>query len=194
MSSAMAVAQVLNIPTPSEDTMVARYKTTDSVKQPGYKMYAGQDTEDGAYPEDAVALIQKYWDVSAELKQYGTQNPDGSRSVSIQDSQDALGDLEAALARNQAVMVTVDSDTIWTATNPSEDGAADNIPNYIDSNHAVVVIAVDLRKGQVILNDSGPAEAVGKGEKVPIGAFMRAWQINAYEMATVKANNPPSDV
>ena len=44
---------------------------------------------------------------------------------------------------------------------------------------------MNLPKGQVILNDSGPA--FGKGEVVPIGAFMQAWQTNAYDLAIVKA-------
>ena len=116
MSSAMAIAQALKIPTPSEETMVARARTTDSVRQPGYKMYSGEDTEDGAYGDDAVVLMETYWPVTAEETKYGTRDENGElSSFTIQDTDNALSDLKAALASGYGATVGVDSNTIWTA-------------------------------------------------------------------------------
>ena len=83
--------------------------------------------------------------------------------------------LQAALARGKAVMVGVNSETIWSAV----PDVGPNTPNYFDSNHMLVVIAVDLKTGKVYLNDSGPDANQGdpetQGMEVPIGAFMNGW-------------------
>ena len=45
------------------------------------------------------------------------------------------------------------------------------------------MIAVDLPKGLVYMNDSGPE--FGQDMAVPIGNFLTAWQSNSFELTIV---------
>ncbi|MGI9126287.1 MAG: hypothetical protein ACR2JM_16290, partial [Mycobacterium sp.] len=138
---------------------------------------------------DAGALLEKFWNVTAELKTYGTENAEGTLSSTEQDGQNALSDLQAALAKNGAATAVVNAETIWNAARPPDSPPAAT-PNYADPNHAVSVVKVDLNSGMVYLNDSGPA--YGQGERVPLGAFMSAWQGSGYKLTIVKKKEDAS--
>lgn len=182
MASAMAVAQVTGEPTPAEALMVEIAKTSDSVETPGQKMYLDENIEDGVAEADAVVLMETNFGVKATLTKYNTVDDDGNvTAATLVDGQRALSDAEAALQQGKAIIAFVNSSVIWNAAHGME---ASGTPNYFNSDHAVVVIAVDLKKGLVYLNDSGPE--FGQGMAVPIGAFMNAWQSNDYETIVVE--------
>ena len=184
MAAAMAVGQVTGT-LPTESQMVALAKATDSVVYPGKKMYLHENIEDGVNINDADVLMQKNFGVTAVTTRYGTYDASGRTitAATASDGQRALSDLEAALASGKATMATVNSTVIWTA---ASDYSPSGTPNYVDLDHELVVIRVDLSNGQVYLNDSGTAN--GSGMKVPLGAFMNAWQSNDYELTIVSAN------
>jgi hypothetical protein len=83
-------------------------------------------------------------------------------------------------------MLGVNCNALWTAA----DLRASDTPSYTESNHLVAVIEVDAKAGMVYLNDSGPAE--GAGMKVPIGAFLSAWQGDYKLYVVSKAAQPPA--
>jgi hypothetical protein len=178
MATEMAVAQVTGIQE-SEDFMVGLAKATDSVVYPGYKMYLKEDVDAGANVLDMVALMNsESWGVSAKTYSYGTPG-----AATAADGQEALSDLEVALAEGKAVMAGVNADAIWTAASAS---VTSGTPNYTSIDHQLVVIFVDLPMGQVYLNDSGVS--YGQGMKVPLGAFLSAWQGRNYQMTVVEAS------
>ena len=167
--------------------MVALAKRTDSVHNPGSKMYLDQNIEDGVAVEDAVVLINKVFGIPAYTKKYpGTPDEDGDNIPgSLKDEQLALSDMEAALARGYATMVTVNSSILWpSAVNQTETGT----PNYSTAQHEAVVIFVDLPNSRVYLNDSGVE--FGLAMEVPLGAFLNAWQTGGYELTIVGQADP----
>jgi hypothetical protein len=171
MAGAMAVRQVLEVPAPSEAVMVQLAKDTDSVYSPGSKMYLNENTGEGIANDDMVELITSEFGVTVVTTHYGKTRADGQRALS------ALG---AALAEGKAAMVGLNAPTIWSAADLPNSGT----PSYTASNHMLVVIRVDAKAGMVYLNDSGPKE--GGGMKVPLGAFMSAWQ-GDYKLYVVSA-------
>lgn len=94
--------------------------------------------------------------------------------------QQALRDVQAELAAGKAVIAGVNAQIIWQSVEAQENSGT---PNYSDPDHALVVIAVDLPNYLVYCNDSGAG--FGKAMKVPIGAFMTAWQFDNYEYTVV---------
>ncbi|HWS93617.1 MAG TPA: hypothetical protein VN306_14365, partial [Mycobacterium sp.] len=83
--------------------------------------------------------------------------------------------LEQDLAHGRKVIVAVNAELIWGE--PVEDKTKDGQP---ESNHAVVVTAVDTAAGIVHLNDSGSED--GRDEQVPIDIFSRSWASGDDEM------------
>jgi hypothetical protein len=188
MATAMAIAQVTGVE-PTEDEMVTLAKTTASVVIPGRRMYLDEDIANGVAVKDAVQLMNTNtaWGVTATTQRYGTYDENGNRitGATAADSQIALSDLEAALAAGNATMVTVDANITWSTQAAYQSPAT---PNYNPALHEAVVTAVDLAKGIVYFNDSGPG--YGKDMAVPIGAFLNGWQTNDYELTIVSANPP----
>jgi hypothetical protein len=58
------------------------------------------------------------------------------------------------------------------------------------ADHQVVITGIDFDQRFVYLNDSGFAEQ-GKNLKVPLDAFMKAWQTDSYE--TIIAELKPAE-
>jgi hypothetical protein len=197
LATAMAIGQATHSTSPTEDEMSRWAETTDSVFFPGQKMYLGDFSQSGVSTVDAVALANQYFDVTAVLKTYGGGNvyaPGQTATATAADGRQALGDLEAALARGDAAMVVYPVAVVWSTFGLSPR------PNnsYTFPDHAAVVTQVDLTNGWVYVNDSSAVSPfdrnvfVGQGLAIPIGAFLNGWQTSNYMLTTFTAKQPAS--
>lgn len=172
MSTAMVIGQLTGT-SPDEDEIVAEAVATDSVANPGQKMYQGLQSQDGVDVKDAVALLDRHG-ISATLTTYGKS-----------EGNLALRAVAFALDEKKAVSVGLHGGTVWAAV--------DNEPLPVGvsaADHQVVITGIDFTERVVYLNDSGFAEQ-GKNMKVPLDAFMKAWQTDDYE--TIIAELKPAN-
>lgn len=185
MAMAMAVRQVTGGEIwLTQDDVVTLAKRTNSVANPGAKMYLNEFIQNGVAVKDAVQLMNtEEWGVTATTERYGKYSADGTTvsAATAEDGQRALRDLEVALAWGYGAMVTVNAQIVWNAASGRN---VSGTPNYTGGTHEAVVIYVDYKKGWVYLNDSGVS--YGQGMRVPLGAFMNGWQSNDYELTTVQ--------
>ena len=172
MSTAMVIGQLTG-ETPTEEDIVAEAVATDSVANPGQKMYQGLQSQDGVDVKDALKMLENHG-ITATLTEY--DKSEGNL---------ALRAVAFALDEKKAVSVGLHGGTIWAAVEneplPAGVSAAD---------HQVVVTGIDFDERFVYLNDSGFAEQ-GKNLKVPLDAFMKAWQTDSYE--TIIAYKEPAE-
>ncbi|ODQ84700.1 hypothetical protein BHQ17_26260, partial [Mycolicibacterium holsaticum] len=191
-ASAAAVGQATQSTPPTEEYMVMLAKTTDSVATPGQKMYLHENIEEGVAGQDAAVLMEKYFDVTATYKRYGTYDDNGQRitAATVEEGQEAFRELQAALAEGKAVVVAYPVAVVWTAVTDFVPGPKDK---YTEADHAAVVTQVDMKRGIVYVNDSSmtnKGKNVGQGKALPIGVFMSGWQAADYEMTIVAAKTP----
>ncbi len=157
-AAASAVLQATKtLPTSTtEQTWVDWAKTTDSVKTPGAKMYLDANIEEGVATEDAVALINEHFDVTATYREYDKTQEAG---------EEALRDLQAALAEGKATMVAYPVSIVWTAVTDFKPTPKDS---YFVADHAAVVTQVDLKKRAGVrqrqLDDEREPERGGAGQ------------------------------
>jgi hypothetical protein len=172
MSTAMVIGQLTGT-TPTEEEAVAEAVATDSVANPGQKMYQGLQSQDGVDVKDAVKLMDMHG-IDATLTSYAkTEGNLALRAVAF------------ALDEKKAVSVGLHGGTIWAAV--------ENTPLPVGvsaADHQVVITGIDFDQRFVYLNDSGFAEQ-GKNLKVPLDAFMKAWQTDDYE--TIIAELRPTE-
>lgn len=172
MSSAMIINQLKNTPEiPDEEAIILKAQELESVVNPGNPMYV-DTTQDGVNIKDAVKLLDAYG-VAATVTEYDkTEGNLALRAVAF------------ALEEKKAVSVGLHGETIWSAVEnrPMPTGA-----NAAD--HQVVVTGIDFDERVVYLNDSGFAEQ-GKNMKVPLDAFMKAWQTDDYETIIAELKQP----
>lgn len=172
MSSAMIINQLKNTPEiPDEEAIILKAQELESVVNPGNPMYV-DTTQDGVNIKDAVKLLDAYG-VAATVTEYDkTEGNLALRAVAF------------ALEDKKAVSVGLHGETIWSAVEnrPMPTGA-----NAAD--HQVVVTGIDFDERVVYLNDSGFAEQ-GKNMKVPLDAFMKAWQTDDYETIIAELKQP----
>jgi hypothetical protein len=172
MSTAMVIGQLTGT-SPTEEEIVAEAVATDSVANPGQKMYQGLQSQDGVDVKDAVKLLENHG-ITATLTEY--DKSEGNL---------ALRAMALALDEKKAVSVGLHGGTIWAAV--------ENKPLPVGvsaSDHQVVVTGVDFDERVVYVNDSGFAEE-GQNMKVPLDAFMKAWQTDDYE--TIIAELTPAE-
>ena len=199
MAGAMAIGQVLGSldKKPSEEEIVGYAKVTNSTVVVGRKMYLDEYIQEGVFMPDLAAMLKMYYPVDTKNVRYTTKVQIDGKTVevaTIADGQRALNDLKFELAKGNAPIVFVNSQSIWTAVGEEEEVTK---PDYVSPNHFVVVIGIDVKDGTVYLNDSGPGwqglkEEDGslkypKGLAVPLAAFMTAWQSNLYDVTVVSA-------
>ncbi|TGD89872.1 hypothetical protein BayCH28_04610 [Mycolicibacterium sp. CH28] len=181
-AASAALQATKQLPTATtEQTWVDWAKTNDSVVTPGAKMYLDANIEEGVATEDAVALINKYFDVTATYRQYDKTQEGG---------EEALRDLQAALAEGKATMVAYPVAIVWTAVTDFKPEPKDS---YFVSDHAAVVTQVDMKNGLVYVNDSSmqnAGQSVGQAKALPIGVFLSGWQASGYDLTIVSANAP----
>jgi hypothetical protein len=172
MSTAMVIGQLTGT-SPTEEEIVEEAVATDSVANPGQKMYQGLQSQDGVDVKDALKLLENHG-ITATLTSYDkTEGNLALRAVAF------------ALDEKKAVSVGLHGQTVWAAVEntPMPEGA-----NAAD--HQVVVTGIDFDERVVYLNDSGFAEQ-GRNMKVPLDAFMKAWQTDDYE--TIIAYKEPAE-
>lgn len=158
-------------------------KTTDSIETPGDKMYLDANTNEGVSTVDAIALMETHYNVAAERKLYDPTQAGG---------QQALLDLQAALAEGKAAMVSYPVAIVWTGAGIGFTPQPDT--SYTQADHAAVVTEVDMKKGLVYVNDSSmtddKSQPAGKAKAIPIGVFMAGWQVADYDLTIVAALAP----
>ncbi len=98
----------------------------------------------------------------------------------------ALDAMTAALSQNQGVIVAVASNVIWNAYTRKyfNETRRQPRPGGVTSDHAVVVLSVDMTKGVVYINDS--ALENGQGFPIPLDEFKKAWQYSSYSLITAE--------
>ncbi|TGD85483.1 hypothetical protein BayCH28_20865 [Mycolicibacterium sp. CH28] len=184
MSSAMAAAQVTNTLTEDEDTVVAWAKELDSIVSPGRKMFLSERLEMGAWPKDAVRLLEQHWAVTAVNTTYATYDANGKRiaGATAADGQRALNDLDAALAQGSAITVGINNNALYSSVPGWKPGSAN--PNFTTYNHQIQVLRVDVANGKVWVNDSALPSG---GTEFSLSAFMKSWQASDYDLTVVSA-------
>lgn len=165
----------------AEEAIVEQAKETPSVVDPSKPMYLGDDSENGVRYKDAAELIEIRGNV-AYLRSFPE---DEDKDSTYDDGLEALDYVSKLLLGGNGVMVGVNNDTIWDATEKEGTPGADRIT----SNHGVVVIAVDTHNGKVYIND--PGVTGGMGLAVPLGAFMWAWESSNF--LTLAVINPAAE-
>ena len=177
-SAAMIVGQLKGLESmPTEVEIAGKAMAEVSVVNPPETMYKGLTTDDRVDVKDAIALLDKYYGITASVTKYDKTEGDL-----------ALRALALALQDKKAVSVGLQGGTIWSAVegNPA--------PGVSSADHQVVVIGVDFDARVVHLNDSGFHENgndAGRNLKVSLDTFMSAWQTDNYEtvIATIKQPN-----
>lgn len=111
--------------------------------RPGDKMYLDANTDIGVATEDAIALMEQHYNVTATRTLYDATQAGG---------QVALRDLQAALAEGKAAMIAYPVAIVWTGAGVGFVPQADT--SYTQADHAAVVTEVDLANGLVYVNDS----------------------------------------
>jgi hypothetical protein len=147
-------------------------------------MYLDANIAEGVATEDAVALMNKYYDVTATYRTY---------EQTQQAGEEALCDLQAALAEGNAAMVTYPVAIVWTGADVGFTPGPTN--SYFRADHAAVVTEVDMEEGVVYVNDSSmteDGESVGFGHPIPFGVFMAGWQVANYTLTIVAPKAPAS--
>lgn len=182
MSVAMITGQLRGVrPTDqTEQDIIAEASRTRSVVDPSRMMWYSS-TQLGVYYRDGEQLLKNHG-FDTEYRTYGPER--GSTSdAGIQ----ALTDLSRDLAAGHGVLVATNPRSLWHAEQTSVEGG-----NIFVQNHAIVVLAYDVSRGIVYINDSGyKTDKVGQGAAVTIGAFMWAWQTSGY--ITVVAKKPEQE-
>ncbi|AQA04394.1 hypothetical protein BVC93_20420 [Mycobacterium sp. MS1601] len=158
MAAADVIGQITGT-APDEEEIIEFAKHTPSVTVSDDMIYDQTDDEDD--PNGGTI----FGDLPIVLAHYGVaaHYVDGANLHSI----------EHALDRGAAVIVSLNSESIWDV-----DG------DRTVSDHAVVVTGVDTDAGIVHLNDSGTAD--GADEQVSIELFDAAWGTSGYEMVVTR--------
>lgn len=109
------------------------------------------------------------WDIDDLLAYFGIH---GLATDTAHQSQTGvatgLDALTYDLAGGHKVIVTLNAEEIWGQ--PVQERTANGQPA---ADHAVVVTGVDLARGIVYLNDSGPT--TGRAEQIPLNTFLQSW-------------------
>jgi hypothetical protein len=184
MASAMAAAQVTETETVDQDVIIDWAKELDSVVLPGRKMFLSELIDMGAWPKDAVVLMEKHYSVTAVNTTYGTYDANGNRisAATPEDGQRALNDMDAALAQGKAITVGINNNALYSSRAGWK--ASSSNPDFTSYNHQIQVIKVDLTTGTVWVNDSA-LEAGGLA--FSLSAFMKSWQVSDYDLTVVSA-------
>jgi len=181
MATAAVIAQLTGNGMPVDMNALARdvvklaSTTISGIRPGGVPMY---QEPSGTYSADVVTLLNMYKlnaDYVTYLKNDGNQ---------------ALVGLTTALSQGQGVIVSVHNNTVYNAYVNTYFGDYMRgkllFPNETEpvSNHAVVVLGVDMTKKVVYLNDS--AWQKGQGMPIPLDTFMKAWQYSGYGTVTAE--------
>ncbi|MFV9633045.1 hypothetical protein [Mycobacterium neumannii] len=172
MATAAVVGQLTGT-MPTEVDIARIAGETPSVVNPERAMYLGLHTEDRVHIKDAIALLDTEYGITATLTSY--EKTEGNL---------ALRALAFALEDpKKAVMVGVQGATVWNAVE------GEPLPGIESADHQVAVTGIDFDERVVYLSDSAFPDQ-GRKLKVPLDAFMRAWQTDNYETVVAQLKQP----
>lgn len=158
MAAADVIGQMTGV-APDEEAIVEFAKNTPSVAEPGDMIYDQTDDDDdpnGGTIFDDLPIVLSHYGVEA-------RHVEGA----------SLHSIEQVLGRGGAVIVDLNSESIWDV-----DG------DRTIADHAVVVTGIDTAVGVVHLNDSGTAD--GADEQVPVEVFEAAWNTSGNQMVATR--------
>jgi hypothetical protein len=166
---------------PGQEEIIDQASSTPSDVVKGETIYEpqGENPASGyhwaVYYVDAVKLLELNG-IEADYTQYTKGQ-----------GQLALDQMTAALGAGQGVIVGVNNNILYNGYANVLDLPRNLYPvgnGIVQSNHAVIVLSVDLTKNVVYLNDS--ALKNGQGFAVPLDEFMKAWQTGGYTTVTAQ--------
>lgn len=177
MSSAGIIGQLTGVMPTQQEILELAWSTPSDV-YPGQAVFEG----DGDVPG-------KHWGTNSVdvLKLLNLKNIDADATTFLKSQgQLALETMTAALADNQGVLVSVNSDLVYKAFENTyvTPEAYRRPPGTLTSNHMVIVLSVNTTKNVVYLNDS--ASTAGQGMPVPLDKFLDAWQTGGHNLITAQ--------
>ena len=194
MSTAMVIGQLTG-KMPSQAAIVAEAERTPSVF-PNYKSYL--DEVEG--PNGLVTSVQRtrngmiYKQVNDEYVYYADSlqilynHNITATATYYTDAQSAraLTDLEAALHENDSVIVSINS---WVRNAMIWKPGAFTGGNS-NANHAVTVLAVNVTKREVYINDTALDQVKGNYLTLSYDDFLKAWKPGRYTLITASLADP----
>lgn len=152
--------------------------STPSGKYPNEKIFEPNGGTDGLHWGTASADAVKLLNMNG-------MNADWTTYLKSQGDV-AMDAMTTALSQNQGVIVSVASNVIWNAYTRRyfNETRLEPGPNGPQSDHAVVVLSVDMTKRIVYINDS--ALRNGQGFPIPLDEFTKAWQYSDYSLITAE--------
>jgi hypothetical protein len=177
MSTAMVIGQLTGT-MPSQQTIVAEAEETPSASddRTGTYVKAGtqrtrngmvyqSDQDEYVYYSDALQILYNH-KITATATYY--TNDQSDRAVS------------AALERGDSVIVSINSEIRNDAISPRGSYTG----GIVTANHAVTVLAVNVTKGLVYINDTALSQSGGNPLEMKLDDFVKAWQPGQYTLIT----------
>jgi hypothetical protein len=171
-SSLMAAAMVISALTGQTVTaqdIINEATTTNSVAQPGRKMYLGTDTNDWVWATDSVQLMETHG-LKLSTVYY-------SRS----QQQRAWNGLLAALNEGKSVIVSISG-----KVRSSQEG----VTAVWETEHQAVLLGINVTKNLVYLNDGAYPGGGGQNMTMSIDDFLDAWQAGRYTAVFAELASP----
>jgi hypothetical protein len=156
MAAAMVISALKGQTVTAQD-IISEAISTDSIAQPGRKMYLGTDTFDWVWASDAVQLLENHGIKVTTVYYTKTQG------------QRALDGVEAALRQGKSVIVGINGTVISAREGNTETWTTE---------HQAVLLGINVTKNLVYLNDG--ANPQGRNLTMSFEDFMDAWQDSRY--------------
>lgn len=158
MAAAMVISQLTGQTVTAQD-IITEATTTNSVAQPGRKMYLGTSTNDWVWALDSVQLMETHG-LKVSTVYY-----------SKSQQQRAWNGLLAALTDGKSVIVSISGDVR---------SAIDGNTAVWNTEHQAVLLGINISKNLVYLNDGAYPGGGGQNLTMSIDDFLDAWQAGRY--------------
>ncbi|MCV7020697.1 C39 family peptidase [Mycolicibacterium aichiense] len=158
MAAAMVISKLTGQTVTAQD-IIAEATSTDSVAQPGRKMYLGTATNDWVWALDSVQLMETHG-LKVSTVYY-----------SKSQQQRAWNGLLAGLSDGKSVIVSISGDVR---------SAIDGNTAVWNTEHQAVLLGINISKNLVYLNDGAYPGGGGQNLTMSIDDFLDAWQAGRY--------------
>jgi hypothetical protein len=158
MAAAMVISALTGQTVTAQD-IIAEATTTNSVAQPGRKMYLGTDTNDWVWATDTVQLMETHG-LQVNTVYY-------SRS----QQQRAWSGLLTALDQGKSVIVSISGEV---------ESSMDGSTEVWNTEHQAVLLGINITKNLVYLNDGAYPQGGGQNMTMSIEDFLDAWEVGRY--------------
>ena len=185
MSTAMVIGQLTG-KMPTQDRIVQEAGATPSVlRGKGVTTEFGTTrTRNGMVYEKSIDEFVYYAD-SLEILFNNKITATATYYTEAQSAR-ALSDLEAALRDRESVIVSISSDVRDTVVQTR--GAFTG--GIVSADHAVTVLAVNVTKGEVYINDTALSQKKGNYLTLSFAQFFSAWKPGRYTLITATLADP----